>query len=257
MLTVISPAKNLDLDSPLPQEKTSQPTLLDQSKLLVEQMRQLAPHEISALMKISDKLGQLNYDRYQSWEIPFTQGNARPAILTFNGDVYQGLDPNSFSGSDFNFAQQHLRILSGLYGVLRPLDLMQAYRLEMGTRLQNPQGKDLYAFWGTIITSDLNKQIKKINADTLVNLASKEYFKSIKIKELKANIIEPEFKDWKNGQYKIISFYAKKARGLMSAYIIKNKLTNAEDIKSFDVSGYKYNTAMSTEQKWVFTRQET
>lgn len=257
MLTVISPAKNLDLDSVLPKVKATQPELLKDAEVLAQQMRKIAPHELSALMKISDKLGQLNYDRYQTWERPFTAKNARPAVLTFAGDVYQGLATADFSSDDFAFAQQHLRILSGLYGVLRPLDLMQAYRLEMGTRLENDRGKGLYAFWGSIITDKLNKQIKKLDAEALVNLASNEYFKSIKIKELQVPVIEPVFKDWKNGQYKIISFFAKKARGLMSAYMIKNRLTTAEDLKTFDSSGYQFNAAMSSEFKWVFTRQQT
>lgn len=256
MLSVISPAKNLELEQSLPSLKTSQPQLLDQAQELVEQLQRMAPHELSSLMHISDKLGQLNFDRYQAWQRPFTKKNARPALLTFAGDVYQGLDAQSFDSEDFSFAQQHLRILSGLYGVLRPLDLMQAYRLEMGTKLANKRGKDLYQFWNNDITDLLNKQLKKLGSKTLINLASNEYFKSVDSKVLNAEIIEPVFKDWKNGQYKIISFFAKKARGLMSAYIIKNRLTNAEQLKAFDWGGYSFNNAMSDAKRWVFTRKE-
>lgn len=256
MLTVISPAKNLDTISSAVKIRASKPDLLGEAEVLATQLRAFSPHEISLLMKVSENLGQLNHDRYQKWKLPFTGKNSRAAILSFNGDVYQGLDVQSFNAEDFSFAQQHLRILSGLYGVLRPLDLMQAYRLEMGTSLKNSRGKDLYAFWGSLITENLNKQIKKVGADHLINLASNEYFKSIKINGLRTPIIEPVFKDWNNGQYKIISFFAKRARGLMSAYIIKNRLTNAEDLTNFDMSGYHFNKAMSSDNKWVFTRKQ-
>ena len=256
MLAVISPAKNLDYDSELPKVRATQPTLLDNAQALIDGLKTLAPHEVSALMKLSDKLGQLNYERFQSWHQPFTKEDARPAVLAFNGDVYQGLEAHTFNGEDFKFAQQHLRILSGLYGLLRPLDLMQPYRLEMGTKYENPRGKDLYAFWGSIITDALNAQIKKTKATALVNLASNEYFKAVKAKDLTAPVIEPVFKDWKNGDYKIISFFAKKARGLMSAYIIKNQLTDPEALKDFDWGGYNYNAAMSSGAKWVFTRKQ-
>lgn len=256
MLAVISPAKNLDLDSPLPKVRTSQPQLLAEAEQLVEQLRGMAPHQLSDLMHISDKLGQLNYERYQHWQTPFTHSNARPAVFTFAGDVYQGLAASEFDADDLAFAQQHLRILSGLYGVLRPLDLIQAYRLEMGTRLINDGGKDLYAFWGDSITDTLNRQLKKTGAEALVNLASGEYFKSVNTSDLHAPVVEPVFKDYKNGQYKIISFFAKKARGLMTAYIVKNKLTLCEDLKHFDGGGYHYNQALSSGNKWAFTRKE-
>lgn len=256
MLAVISPAKNLDWETPAPQIKASQPALLNQAERLVNQLRSMAPHELSALMRISDKLGHLNYQRYQQWQRPFNKNNARPAIFTFAGDVYQGLDAHSFTADDLAFAQDHLRILSGLYGLLRPLDLMQAYRLEMGTALANPHGKDLYAFWGDQITDALNSQLKKLSSTTLINLASNEYFKAVKPRQLKANLIEPVFKDWKNGQYKVISFYAKKARGLMSAYIVKEQLTRADELRRFDWGGYQFNETMSDDRKWVFTRRE-
>jgi cytoplasmic iron level regulating protein YaaA (DUF328/UPF0246 family) len=206
-------------------------------------------------MGISDKLGVLNYDRYQEWSTPFTEDNAKQAVLAFNGDVYTGLDANSFKADEFKFAQKHLRILSGLYGLLKPLDLMQPYRLEMGTKFANQRGKDLYQFWGETITEALNKQLKSVKSDVLVNLASNEYFKSVKPKLLNAEVITPVFKDWKGDKYKIISFYAKKARGLMAAYIIKNKLTDVEAIKGFDYEGYCFNEGMSSAKEWVFTRQ--
>jgi len=236
--------------------KHSQCTLLDKAEHLVEELKKLAPQDISKLMSISDKLGTLNYDRYQEWSRPFNKKNARQALFAFNGDVYQGLDAASFDDADIAFAQEHLRILSGLYGVLRPLDLMQAYRLEMGTKFANSAGANLYDYWQGIIAPQLNKQLKKTNSSTLVNLASNEYFKAVDTKSLNAEILTPVFKDWKNGQYKIISFLAKKARGYMSAYIIKNKLTSPEDIKSFDVDGYSYSEELSKGSNWVFTRKQ-
>jgi uncharacterized protein len=256
MLIVISPAKNLDYDSPLPALKTSQPQLLEHAQTLIQSLRELAPHQVSELMHISDNLGQLNFDRYQAWRTPFTKRNARPAVLAFAGDVYQGMAAHAFNAEDFAFAQQHLRILSGLYGVLRPLDLMQPYRLEMGTRLANSRGQDLYAFWGGTVTEAINQQIKKIRASVLINLASQEYFHAIKTKDLSVPVIEPVFKDWKNGEYKIISFFAKKARGLMSAYIVKNRLTASDDLKQFNAAGYEYNQAMSSGNQWVFIRKQ-
>jgi hypothetical protein len=207
-------------------------------------------------MGISDKLAGLNAARFGEWATPFTQENARQAILAFNGDVYTGLDAKSFSEKDFAFAQQHMRILSGLYGLLKPLDLMQAYRLEMGKKLDNDRGSNLYQFWGDIITEHLNAAIEAQGDNVLINLASNEYFKSVKKKSLKAEVITPAFKDWKNGQYKMISFFAKKARGLMARYIIENQITDVEQLKGFDVAGYQYSTELSKANDWVFTRKE-
>lgn len=255
MLLVISPAKNLDYETPAKTKQKSEPEFLDDAQQLIDELRELAPQDISSLMGISDKLGVLNYDRYQEWSTPFTEDNAKQAVLAFNGDVYTGLDANSFKADEFKFAQKHLRILSGLYGLLKPLDLMQPYRLEMGTKFANQRGKDLYQFWGETITEALNKQLKSVKSDVLVNLASNEYFKSVKPKLLNAEVITPVFKDWKGDKYKIISFYAKKARGLMAAYIIKNKLTDVEAIKGFDYEGYSFNEGMSSAKEWVFTRQ--
>ncbi|MFT5420880.1 MAG: cytoplasmic iron level regulating protein YaaA (DUF328/UPF0246 family) [Candidatus Endobugula sp.] len=257
MLMVISPAKKLDVDTPTITNKKSQASLLADSQLLIDELQTLAPQDVSSLMRISDKLGSLNYDRYQQWQLPFTLKNAKQALLVFKGDVYVGLGAELFSEEDFVFAQQHLRILSGLYGVLRPLDLMQAYRLEMGTRFSNRRGKDLYRFWGDKITQNLNAQLKKNNSDVVVNLASTEYFKAVNKSKLNAEIITPIFKDKKNGQYKIISFYAKKARGLMAAYGIKKQITDAKKLKKFTSSGYQYNADLSTDSDWVFTREET
>jgi len=256
MLLVVSPAKKLDFESPVATTKFTQPTLLDQSQLLINDCVKLSPAEIASLMKLSDKLAGLNAARFGDWATPFNTDNARQAILSFNGDVYTGLDAQSFSDDDFDFAQQHFRILSGLYGLLKPLDLIQAYRLEMGCKLSNARGDNLYQFWGDIITNELNNALKAQNDDTLVNLASTEYFKSVKKKSLNATIITPAFKDWKNGQFKMISFFAKKARGLMARYIIQNKITNVEQLKDFDLAGYQYSESLSKGNDWVFTRKE-
>ncbi len=256
MLIVISPAKTLDYETPATTKKSSQPVLLDESQALIDELTQLAPQDISALMGISDKLGTLNYNRYQEWQRPFTKTNAKQAVLAFKGDVYTGLEAESFNDDELAYAQQHLRILSGLYGVLRPLDLMQAYRLEMGTKFNNARGKDLYHFWGDKITQLLNKQLKSLKSDVLVNLASNEDFKAINTDKLNATVITPIFKDKKKGQYKIISFYAKKARGLMSAYAIKKGINDVTKLKRFNGEGYAYNKELSKGDEWVFTREE-
>ena len=255
MLMVISPAKTLDYESPLATDTYTQPEFLDDACELVDQLKELEPHQISNLMSISDKLGQLNAERFQNWHTPFTPENARQAVLAFKGDVYTGLDAESFSEEDFEFAQQHLRMLSGLYGVLKPLDLMQPYRLEMGTRFENNRGKDLYAFWGSKITDEINRLLADDDG-VLVNLASNEYFKSVKKKDLEGRLITPQFKDWKNGQYKMISFYAKKARGLMCRYAIQNRITQADDLKGFNLEGYYFSEEQSDNNNWVFLRDE-
>lgn len=255
MLLVVSPAKNLDFETDLPTSEFSQPELLEHSAELINRCLKLTPADLSSLMAISDKLAGLNTARFSEWQIPFTDSNARPAAFAFNGDVYTGMDAYSFSEADFAFAQQHLRILSGLYGVLKPLDLMQAYRLEMGTKLDNDRGSNLYQFWGDIITNNLNSALAAQGDEVLVNLASTEYFKAVKKKNLNATVITPVFKDWKNGQYKIISFFAKKARGLMTRYIITNQITDAEQLKEFDLAGYGYNPELSTATVPVFTRK--
>jgi cytoplasmic iron level regulating protein YaaA (DUF328/UPF0246 family) len=256
MLLVVSPAKKLDFDTPIATTDYSQSTLLDQSEILIEHCVKLSPDQIASLMKLSDKLAGLNAARFGEWSLPFTPENARQAILTFNGDVYAGLDANSFSEADFSFAQKHFRILSGLYGLLKPLDLMQAYRLEMGTKLENVRGANLYQFWGEIITKELNQAIEEQGDEVLINLASNEYFKAVKKKTLNAEVITPQFKDWKNGQYKMISFFAKKARGLMARYIIQNQLTDVEQLKNFDLAGYEFSADLTQGNDWVFTRKE-
>lgn len=254
MLIVVSPAKTLDFETPPTVTEFSQPRFLDHSAKLVEEMRKMAPQDISNLMGVSDKIASLNAARYEQWQQPFTLDNAKQAVLAFKGDVYTGLDASTLTDDDLNFAQSHLRILSGLYGVLRPLDLMQPYRLEMGIKLANDAGKDLYSFWGEQLTESLNKELANEEPSVLINLASNEYFKSIKPKSLTADIITPVFKDEKNGKYKIISFYAKKARGLMTRYIIENRIDSPEALKDFNYEGYYFVPAESSDKKWVFYR---
>lgn len=256
MLMVISPAKTLDFESPLATTRFTQPALLDDSQTLIDVARKLSPADISSLMHISDKLAVLNAERFNDWHPPFTPDNARQAILAFKGDVYAGLDAASFNEKDFDFAQQHLRMLSGLYGVLRPLDLMQPYRLEMGIKLKNAEGKDLYTFWGEKLTNTLNAALTEQGDDVLVNLASDEYFKAVKPKKLNARIIKPVFLDEKNGNYKVISFYAKKARGLMSRFIIQQQLTQPAQLKEFNVDGYRFAASESSDSELVFKRPE-
>ena len=253
LVTIISPAKKLDY-SPIEKNLDSTvPGLLEHSNELIKYLKSLNPQEVSSLMGLSDKLGALNYERFQEWETPFTKSNSKQAILAFKGDVYQGLDAESLSKTELIWAQKHVRILSGLYGVLKPLDLMQAYRLEMGTKFPTNRGKNLYEFWNSIITDELNRTLSSKKA-ILLNLASNEYFKSINSSELKANVITPIFMDRKNGKYKIISFFAKKARGLMTRYIIKNQIEDIADIQNFEEGGYFFNEEMSKDNKPVFCR---
>ncbi|NHB95108.1 peroxide stress protein YaaA [Photorhabdus stackebrandtii] len=256
MLITISPAKTLDYESPFATEKYSQPELLDQSKQLISICRELTPAQIASLMGISDKLAGLNAARFGEWHADFTPENARQAILAFKGDVYTGMQAEVFSDRDFDFAQDHLRILSGLYGVLRPLDLMQPYRLEMGIKLENKRGRDLYSFWGDLITEKLNEALAQQGDNILVNLASDEYFKSVNTKKLAGKIIKPVFLDEKNGKYKIISFYAKKARGLMSRFIIQNQLTQSDHLVEFNLDGYTFDESLSKGNELVFKRPE-
>ena len=257
MLLLVSPAKDLDFQPLAKPVNVTQPAMLAQSQQLADICKGLTPADLSSLMHISDKLAGLNAARFAQWQLPFTEQNAKAALFAFNGDVYQGLDAGSLTDDDIHFAQQHLRILSGLYGVLRPLDLMQPYRLEMGTKLANPHGKDLYAFWQNSITEQLNQQLSELQTDIVVNLASQEYFKAVKPKLLQGRLISPVFKDFKNGQYKIISFFAKKARGLMARYIIEQRLSTAEQIKGFDLAGYQYSAEQSSADEPVFLRHST
>lgn len=256
MIAVISPAKTLDYESRCPSVPSSEPEFLDESEALIKVLRKKRRPELQALMGISEVLADLNHDRYRDWHRPFSEDNARPALLAFKGDVYTGFTLDEYSRSDFAFAQKHLRILSGLYGVLRPLDLMQPYRLEMGTSLKTSRGKDLYAFWDQKITHALNETIAESGSRVLVNLASNEYFRSVDERSLDAEVIAPVFKDLKNGQYKIISFFAKKARGLMSDFLIRHRIRKAEDLKGFDGGGYRFRPDLSEGQQWLFTRDE-
>jgi cytoplasmic iron level regulating protein YaaA (DUF328/UPF0246 family) len=255
MLTVISPAKTLDFDSPSITSTVTQPQFLTRAAELVEDARVLEIEAIQKLMGVSENIAQLNYQRFQDWHTPFSLQNARQALLAFKGDVYIGLKAESLHESHLQFAQQYLRILSGLYGLLRPLDLMQPYRLEMGLPFANRGGKNLYEFWGDTITATINTQLRESNSAVLVNLASQEYFRAVHTRALQAEVITPVFKERKDGQYKVVSFFAKKARGQMARYIIDHELTEPEGMKHFRVSGYRYNKTLSSEHEWVFTRQ--
>jgi cytoplasmic iron level regulating protein YaaA (DUF328/UPF0246 family) len=255
MLIVLSPAKSLDYETAPTTDLHTQPEFIARSAQLIKQLRELSPAQIGSLMHISDPLAALNADRYASWSRKFTMKNAKQAVLAFNGDVYEGLDANSLSGKQIDYAQSHIRILSGLYGALRPLDLMQPYRLEMGTRFANPAGKDLYAFWGDDVTLSLNRALAAHKSRTLVNLASEEYFKVVRPKVLEAQVITPVFEDWKGGAFKIISFYAKRARGLMARYAAVHAIKSPEKLKNFDCEGYAYVPEASGESKWTFRRR--
>lgn len=256
MLVVISPAKNLDYDTPVNTSEHTQPVMLKDAEQLIKRCKRLAPQEIGSLMSISDKLADLNAQRYNDWTLPFTEDNSRQAMFAFNGDVYTGLEAATLSEDDVEYAQKHLRILSGLYGVLKPLDLMQAYRLEMGTKLDTRRGRNLYEFWGDSITKNINTALEEQGDNVLINLASNEYFKSVVPKKLKGDIFTPVFKDKKNGQYKIISFFAKKARGLMARYIIQNQVSDVAGLKSFDSAGYYFSEELSKGNELVFLREE-
>ena len=252
MRIIISPAKKLN-ETKLPSSiEHSTSRFLEQSQQLIQILQEKDSFEIAELMKLSMKLADLNMQRFQQWHTPFTPDNAKQAIFSFAGDVYQGLDIETLSNDDIAFAQSHLRILSGLYGLLRPLDLMQPYRLEMGTKLPNPKGNNLYQFWGNTLTHALNDELKK--DDVLINLASSEYSKSVQMKEIHCPVITPEFKEFKNGNYKVIGIHAKKARGLMTRFIIQNRITKPEAIKTFNLEGYQWNEGLSDLHNWVFTR---
>lgn len=250
---IISPAKSLDMQSECPSSATTEARLLDDSQILIDQLQEFNPEQIKQLMGVSEKLSELNYQRFQAW----VKKNASvqcPALFAFRGDVYQGLDADSLTLEELAFAQQHLRILSGLYGLLRPLDLMQAYRLEMGTRLANSRGVNLYDFWADKLACLINADMPENEVPELINLASNEYFKALKLSVLSSQVITPIFKDYKNGQYKIISFYAKKARGMMVNYALSHKITQAEQLKNFDRAGYRYAEELSDAKQWIFIR---
>lgn len=256
MFFILSPAKNLNETQPAPTTEHSQPALLEQSTILMAQLRELPPQALSELMGVSDKIARLNAERNAAWQPPFTPQNAKQAVYLFNGDVYEGLQAASLTPPQTAWLQQHAGLLSGLYGLLRPLDLIQPYRLEMGTKLANPRGRDLYAFWGGRITELLAERMAEARTSVLVNLASQEYFKAVQPSKLGGRLITPVFQDEKNGRYKIISFYAKRARGLMLRYAAEHALTEPEQLLDFDSEGYAFCPAASSENEWVFRRPE-
>ncbi len=248
---LISPAKTLDTTTPPAIADCTIPDFLDRSSELVAILRQQSPQQLAELMSLSDKLAWLNFERWQGWQLPFTPDNAKQAVLQFMGDVYEGLDAASLNPQQFDYLASHLRILSGLYGLLRPLDLMQPYRLEMGTALPNPRGKNLYAFWGDALTDAVNA----LNPGVVVNLASNEYFKVINPKKLACPVITPVFEDWSGGKFKIVSFYAKEARGLMVRWAALNAVTDPQQLKDFDLEGYRFDAAASDEKHWRMRRR--
>ena len=255
MLFLLSPAKSLDYDSPLLGQPHTAPLFVKQSKALIDVLRDYTPAQISELMDLSDALSGLNVARYKAWSSRATPKNARQAALAFDGDVYGGLDAKTLSPEDLAWAQDHVCILSGLYGVLRPLDLMQPYRLEMGTRLPTPQGKDLYQYWGSQISDYLNTRLRKDISPVVINLASTEYYRAVDTKALKAGVVECVFQEHKAGQYKVISFFAKRARGLMARFATTQRLTTPDQLRAFDLEGYRWTAAESTPQRLVFRRK--
>ncbi|CUA97798.1 peroxide stress protein YaaA [Thiomonas bhubaneswarensis] len=258
LLMVLSPAKSLDYTTPPTTSIATQPQFVKQATALVEGLRKQSPQQLGALMGISDKLAALNAARFAEWKPRFTPEDSKQAVLAFNGDVYEGLDAGSLSEKDLQWAQQHLRILSGLYGVLRPLDLMRPYRLEMGTAWPNALGKDLYAYWGSQIAESLNADLAEGKGEpVLVNLASDEYFRSVDRGVLKARVVQPVFQDGTPQKgYKVVSFYAKRARGLMARYIVLHRISTVEKIKAFDSEGYRFVPEVSKEDQWIFRRDK-
>lgn len=252
MKAIISPAKSLNYKEKSPFNTCTQPLFLEQSSIINKVLKKLNPKDLSQLMSISDKLADLNWERNQSWQLPFDETNAKQAIYSFDGEVYVGIDAYNLSEKATKYLQNHLWILSGLYGLLRPFDLMQAYRLEMGTKLAVEKHKNLYEFWKTNLTSFVNSNLTE--NETLINLASNEYASVLDFKQIKSPIITPVFKDYKNGSLKTISFFAKKARGLMVRFMAEHQLTNPEDLKRFNTEGYQYDDNLSTQTEWVFTR---
>ena len=254
MLAILSPAKTLDYETPIKTKLNSQPIYGRESNQLIKTLRTFEPFEVASLMKISDKLADLNHKRYVEWRNKPAESKTRPAALAFKGDVYQGLEAESFNDNDLKFAQRHLRILSGLYGLLRPLDVIQPYRLEIGTKLKTSKGQNLYDYWGTKLTTGLNEALKESKEGTLVNLASNEYFGAVQPKLLEGSLLNIGFKEKRNGQLKFVSFSAKKARGLMAKFINKERLKNPDDLKNFDLEDYKFNKKLSSELDWTFSR---
>lgn len=258
MLFLLSPAKSLDYDTPTPPELSgalTRPQFLDDTAALIDVLRTKSVADIRALMDLSEPLAQLNVDRYAAYRPRFTEHNSKPAVLAFNGDVYDGLDAKTLSADDLAWAQRHVRMLSGLYGILRPLDRMQPYRLEMGTRLATPAGHNLYDYWGDRLALHLNELARAEKAPVIVNLASQEYFRAADRKVLQPRVIDCQFEDWKNGTYKIISFFAKRARGAMARYAIQQRLETPDGLKDFDLDGYRFEPAASSADTFVFRRK--
>jgi len=255
MLLLLSPAKKLDYDSSVRTSLHTQPLFVDQASALINVLKKKSVADVAKLMSLSDALAQLNVDRYSQWAPSFDTSNARQAALAFNGDVYEGLQAPSLSDAQLKWAQEHVAILSGLYGVLRPLDLMRPYRLEMGTRLATDKGKNLYDFWGNQIAAYLNERLDAQKTKVVLNLASEEYFKSVDLKTLKAPVVQCVFQDYKSGAWKVISFHAKRARGLMARFVIENRIDKLEDLKGFDAEGYAYAGSESTDARLVFRRK--
>ena len=256
MLITLSPSKGQDFETPPPVKKHSKPVNLKDSELLIKQLKKYKVADIQSLMDVSENIAQLNVQRYKSFTTPFTTKNAKQAIFAFKGDVYSGIDVEHFDEDDLAFAQEHVRILSGLYGYLRPLDLIQPYRLEMKTRLANPRGDNLYQFWGDRITDLLNKDLKKQQEPVLVNLASNEYFKSVKPKKLEGELLNINFKETKNGKTRVVAIFAKRARGMMTDYIVRNRIEHPKDIKKFRMEGYRFSKELSDDKQWTFERPQ-
>ena len=254
MLALVSPAKKLDFTELAAPMAHSQPDFLERSKVLIDAARKLSRAELSRLMKLSDPLTELNFQRFKAFTLPFTTANAKQAVLAFSGDTYVGFDAASVSDDDLLYAQDHLRILSGLYGLLRPLDLVQPYRLEMGSRLQNPEGSDLYDFWGDDLARAIDQAVAGHKEAVVINLASNEYFKAVRSKHMKTRVITPVFKEVKNGEAKVLGLFAKRARGMMARYIVTKRIEQSEKLKKFNDGGYAYQDHLSEPDSWVFTR---
>jgi cytoplasmic iron level regulating protein YaaA (DUF328/UPF0246 family) len=256
MIITLSPSKGQDFETPALTKKYSRPADIKDSELLIRELRKITAADLQALMDVSSNIAGLNVGRYQSFKTPFTTKNARQAIFAFKGDVYSGIDVEHFSAEDFDYAQDHLRILSGLYGCLRPLDLIQPYRLEMKTKLKNPRGDNLYQFWGEDITNSLNKVLKKQQEPVLLNLASNEYFKSVKPRLLQGELLNINFKETKNGKTRVVAIFAKRARGILADYIIRNRIESPAGIKKFRKGGYRFSKELSDDKQWTFERPQ-
>jgi len=256
MIITLSPSKGQDFESQTPSKIFTLPEQLEDSQLLINEAKKLDMESVRKLMDVSENISSLNVQRFQDWQTPFDTQNAKAALFAFKGDVYSGIQKDKYDDNDLAYAQDHLRILSGLYGALRPMDLIQPYRLEMKTKLGNPRGENLYQFWGERITENLNKSLQIQEEKTLVNLASNEYYKSVKPKLIDGRILNISFKEEKDGKSRILAVYAKKARGMMTDFILRNRIENAEDIKDFGTANYRFSKAESDDNQWVFTRPQ-